>query len=252
MQERLYDLKQDATFLSNCFDISLLQKIQSGEVEVCESENGFICVEKKLGVNWLYYFLVYPYSFNINVDFPLFINLIYTKNKNVESFKKALNGLGFRLQREYCLLEKVESKMNLSGGGGIIDYAQSCEKEEIEKILNACFDKVLDEIPSSKVLEDFIKLKQVLVAKDGGEILGVLVFSVKRVISIVESLCVKQSCRAKGIGSMLLNKYLFLTQKTQQKLWVRADNIKARGLYTKYGFVFSGQVNAVWVRENAI
>lgn len=119
-------------------------------------------------------------------------------------------------------------------------------------MLNANFDKVLDKIPSSKVLEDFIKLKQVLVAKDGGEILGVLVFSVKRVISIVESLCVKQSCRAKGIGSMLLNKYLFLTQKTQQKLWVRADNIKARGLYTKYGFVFSGQVNAVWVRENAI
>lgn len=119
-------------------------------------------------------------------------------------------------------------------------------------MLNANFDKVLDKIPSPRDLDCLIANYQVLVAKDNGEILGVLLFSLKRAVSVVEFLCVKSSCRARGIGSMLLGAYLFLTQKTQQKLWVRADNVKARELYARYNFVFSGQVNVVWGRENVV
>lgn len=121
MQRKLYDLKQDATFLSNCFDIALLQRIQRGEIEVCWSQSGFVCVDRKLGVHWLYYFLVFPYCFNINVDLPLFTNLIYTENKNVEAFKDVLNGLGFKLKTENLMLEhKAQCNLQYGGGGGAL------------------------------------------------------------------------------------------------------------------------------------
>ncbi|MCI5969109.1 hypothetical protein [Helicobacter sp.] len=135
MQERLYRLKQDATFLSNCFDISLLQKIKSGAVEVCESESGFVCVEKKLGVDWLYYFLVAPYCFMLSEDLPIFTNLFYTDGIKVESFKRVLSEIGFKQQRENLMLmrtkaENMESKMDFSCGGGALLIMRKVAKKK--------------------------------------------------------------------------------------------------------------------------
>ena len=106
----------------------------------------------------------------------------------------------------------------------------------------------VDEVMQKDYYEDLIRNNALLVAREEGEIVGYLVYSIKEVsipimkyrkMLYIDSICVDEKCRGRGIGTRMLEYAKDLAEKsacTELSLSVCHSNASAIKIYEDFGF----------------
>jgi len=181
-------------------------------------------------------------------DKPLVMELVY-RNEN-ETVASQLDFWGSRGFRPYIYRQRmngVPEKLLLeseSKGQHAVKNAAGEQAEQIRAMIAEMFDPYLGCIPSLDEVLEYINKEEMLVSEDGsGNILGVLHIGSKNSAHFVRHLLVHPDARGRGIAKGLLAHFARSVGNQADgriQLWVKKDNISARGLYEWAGFKYDG------------
>jgi GNAT superfamily N-acetyltransferase len=134
-----------------------------------------------------------------------------------------------------------------------VDFATHSDAQVIPGLIERCFDRLADQLPTPYEIEAAIAARQVFVAKENGEIAALLFFETQGLASTVRYWLVADKSQGKGFGSALMRHY-FSSQTAVRRfiLWVTATNDNAIQKYQHYGYAPDGLVDHVLVNEPAI
>ncbi len=133
-------------------------------------------------------------------------------------------------------------------------YADTTQTGEIHRLISESFDRYLGCVPAMAELEEYIRKNEVLVAEDeAGRLQGILHIGSKNSAYFIWHLLVMPEVRGKGVAKILLTHFFNninnrenLNAKVQ--LWVKKDNLSARGLYEAAGLKYDGWESVGFVR----
>lgn len=125
-----------------------------------------------------------------------------------------------------------------------VTYAGSRHAAAIQEMISSEFDPYLGCVPSLLEVEQYIKQEEIITVPDErGGVAGVLHIGGKGATCFIWHLVVSPRERNKGVAKKLLAQLGLLLQETDNakiQLWVKRDNLSARGLYEKAGFEYDG------------
>jgi hypothetical protein len=129
---------------------------------------------------------------------------------------------------------------------GMIEFGRIADAPGIVDLLEGAFDRFGEQLPLPYEIEAAIQARQVLVARHGGKIAGLLFFETQGFSSTLRFWAVADRYRALKFGSALMRQY-FATQSAVKRfvLWVAADNMNAVQKYGHYGYKPDGLVDYV-------
>ncbi len=191
-------------------------------------------------------------------DKPLVMELVYkNENEAVESQLDFWSSRGFRpyIYRlrmngitERLLLESESKNMHA------VKNAVCQQAEQIRGLIAEMFDPYLGCIPTLDEVAEYIKKEEMLVSEDqDGSILGVLHIGSRNSAHFVRHLLVHPDARGKGIAKGLLAHFARSVSGQGDgriQLWVKKDNINARGLYEWAGFKYDGWQSTGLIRNS--
>lgn len=223
-------LRKDKSFITNCFNFEIMKSLNQDNI--IKTKSGIIFFKYEFDAKWLYYFLVFPYSFKIANESKIVTNIIY-RNERKNDFCKMLE--------ENCLIAKRKFlKMTKNSSGdfkcdGIL-YASINEIKCIMELLGQSFHKTFDRLIDEVNLRRLIMKHQVLVLKIEDKIVGVLIFAILGSLSRLEFLCVDKRYQKMGFGRELMKRYFSEIGHKKSELWVSSSNEMAIYFYEKLGY----------------
>ena len=113
-------------------------------------------------------------------------------------------------------------------------------KDLIEKTL----DKYTGDILSYEEVRTFVENKNIICAYLKGKLSGILQFEIKNNVVWLGHITVASDFRGKGIAGELVKAYIIKNAKqpnTRYQLWVIQDNVSAKSLYHKFGFIYGSK-----------
>lgn len=118
------------------------------------------------------------------------------------------------------------------------------------ELIERSFDRYGEQIPTLYELETAIDNHQVLVARHGGELAGLLFFETQGLASSVRFWAVSERFRDRRVGSALMQHYFQIHGSVRRfTLWVNASNENAITKYRHYGYTPDGLMDHVLVNQ---
>jgi len=159
-----------------------------------------------------------------------------------------LKTVGFRQYTRLCRMARtapIEMQQQSSSDSQIV-YATQADCRAILDLLERSFNRYAEQLPMLYELEAAVAGRQILVAKHGNAIAGLLFFETQGFTSTTRYWLVDEQFRSFRFGSALMRRY-FETQSAVRRfiLWVIADNENAIQKYHHYGFAPDGLVDCV-------
>lgn len=126
-----------------------------------------------------------------------------------------------------------------------LKYAET-EKEAhlIRKLFEDSLDKYTGDLMSINEIKSFIEGKNIICAYINDQFCGALQFEVKINIIWLGHIATDLNYRGNGIANHLVRKYIEDNSRgdnSRYQLWVINDNIAAKSLYTKFGFIYTNK-----------
>src|ERR1051326_7830850 len=130
--------------------------------------------------------------------------------------------------------------------GAALTIADESDSAEILKLIETCFNPLVDNFPLPYELQEAIADRQILVVKQEGKIAGALFFETQGLTSALRYWVVAESFRGQHVGSGLMQRY-FKSQDGVVRfiLWVSAANADALPKYEHFGYKPDGLVDQV-------
>lgn len=213
------------------------------------ASNVFLLVEKD-NFYQLYFFIN---SINENVhlvtDKPITMEIVYrgAQNKPLDlirfwernEFKEHLTRDNFSLT--YGKFNQIE----LNKTSVQLKYAETTEEAYlIKQLFEGSLDKYTGDLMSINEINTFINDKNIICAYIDNQFCGALQFEVKNNIIWLGHIVTDLNCRGNGIANHLVKKYIqdnTIGDQSRYQLWVINDNIAAKSLYTKFGFIYTNK-----------
>ncbi len=210
--------------------------------------------------HWRIYYHIRELGAEIELpkDKPLVFELVY-KNEN-----EALgNQLNFWVQKGFNpYIRRLRMNGNpenfnyiQSNSTGRVIYADTKQTGEIHRLISETFDRYLGCVPTIAELEEYIKKNEVLTAEDEeGRLQGILHIGSKNSAYFIWHLLVLPEARGKGAAKRLLTRFFNEINNSEKvntkvQLWVKKDNLSARGLYEATGLKYDGWESIGFVKE---
>ncbi len=210
--------------------------------------------------HWRIYYHIRELDAEIELpkDKPLVFELVY-RNEN-EALRNQLDfweQKGFKPYIHRLRMNGNPENLNViqSNSTGRVIYADTKQTGEIQQLITEAFDRYLGCVPIMAELEEYIKKNEVLAAEDeDGRLQGILHIGSKNSTYFIWHLLVMSEARGKGVAKRLLTHFfnnINSSDKTNTKLqlWVKKDNVSARGLYEAAGLKYDGWESVGFVRK---
>jgi hypothetical protein len=146
---------------------------------------------------------------------------------------------GFRQRTR--LLRMVRAVQPVTGhgieGDGEVELAKPADARDIQDLLERSFDRFGEQLPLGYEIESAIEAGQILAARHGEKIAGLLFFETQGFSSTLRFWAVAGEYQGHKFGSRLMRRY-FATQSLVRRfvLWVAADNARTIEKYSHYGY----------------
>jgi hypothetical protein len=164
----------------------------------------------------------------------------------------ALQSAGFRryarLQR-MARAGRLEESQSATGDIQVV-YAEKSDCLAIVNLIESAFDHYAEQLPILHEVESAVQDQQILVAKVGSDLGGLLFFETQGLASTVRFWVVDERFRTLRAGSALMLSY-FKTQSAVRRftLWVNSNNANAIQKYGHYGYAPNGLVDHVLANQ---
>jgi hypothetical protein len=165
------------------------------------------------------------------------------------SLLPALESAGFRRYTRLQRMTKI-GRPDFMAGDLQIDFAGKVDGQAVFALIENLFDRFGEQLPLLYEIESAIENRQILTARHGGELAGLLYFETQGFASTVRFWAVVEKYRALKIGSALMQQY-FKTQESVRRftLWVNSDNENAIQKYRHYGYAPDGLIDQVLAKQ---
>lgn len=150
----------------------------------------------------------------------------------------------FRMARIATFGAPGEALANAKGGG--TEIAGRADAPLIRDLLESCFDRHAEQLPTLYEIEAALDAGSVLVTRGASGLAGLIHFETRTMTSILRYWLVTPSYRGRGVGSRLMRRYFDLHPNIHRfLLWVLAHNSDVIAQYTGYGFAQDGLIDVV-------
>jgi ribosomal protein S18 acetylase RimI-like enzyme len=130
-----------------------------------------------------------------------------------------------------------------------VELAALSDADQLLKLLETSFDPLKEQIPFKRELVLGIEKGSILVVRKDQVLAGLLYHETMGITSILRYWLVSEHYRNRGIGSVLMSRYLSLYPNVKRfMLWVLTDNVDAISKYRHYGFKEDSLVDIVMIR----
>jgi len=131
-----------------------------------------------------------------------------------------------------------------------IGFAHKKDSQTILDLICQSFDKYAEQLPVLSEIETATECHQILAARNGESIAGLLYFEDQGFTSTVRYWLVDRRFRDRGFGSALMRYYLHRPSPIRRFiLWVIADNLHAIAKYRQHGFAPEGLLDYVLANQ---
>lgn len=181
----------------------------------------------------------------------IMIDLVGDENA-LGSLLALLESTGFRRYTRLCRMTCTGRPAPRQSYDGDLrpGYAVRADCDPILNLLDRSFDRYAEQLPTLHEIETAVDERQILAAKCGDELAGLLFFETQGFTSAVRYWLVVEKFRASRYGSALMRRYFAVHSAVQRfVLWVVADNAAAIQKYQHYGFVPDKLVDQVLANE---
>lgn len=118
-----------------------------------------------------------------------------------------------------------------------VRYASEDDLPIISQCLHKYFDEKTEQIPYDEELVDYTKQEHVLVCKEGGKVVGFVIFELNATTLYLRYWFTHPDYRDRKVGSRLLRRFFEEGKDTKRQLfWVISTNENAIVRYKHYGF----------------
>jgi ribosomal protein S18 acetylase RimI-like enzyme len=215
-----------------------------------DSNSNLILLVEKPNFFQLYFFINnLNEQLAIHVEKPITMEILYrgTANKPIELINFwERNGFKQHLTRDNLSLSL--NKLNhvvIKNNHVLIKYAESNEESiAIKSLFESSLDLYTGDSLSLDEINEFINKKNVICAYIDNQFCGALQFEIKNNIIWLGHIVTDLNYRGNGIANLLVKKYIednAINPNSRYQLWVIDDNIAAKSLYTKFGFIYSNK-----------
>lgn len=176
------------------------------------------------------------------MDMPICAELIYPANRRPDIAQDILLHNGFRFVRTMFYYSKDMRGVSVADMEQIppLSYAMPDDREQIMGMIQAAFDMTLDEILTSKELEQAIADGRVLTVREAAfPVAAAVLVEAGNAIGL-RTLVVDPRYRNKGYGLRLarqVQKVASIRGKRQIFIWVVENNAIAQATYAKAGYI---------------
>jgi hypothetical protein len=164
----------------------------------------------------------------------------------------AAESAGFRRYSRLVRLARAggPEQPGASAGEAEVARAEQSDVPAIVELLEGCFDRYADQLPTVYEIEAAVAARQILAVRWEGALAALLFFDTQGVTSTVRFWVVAERFRSKRFGGALIRHY-FATHPNVRRfiLWVTADNENAVEKYRHYGYGPDGLVDHVLVNS---
>lgn len=235
-----------------------LQYIAARELFYISSSSNLCLLVKKKDFYKLYYYINdHGEGMYINAGLPVMMEILYRGlAEKPLKIMKYWEKCGFKehLSRD-CMVAayKQTALPSLNFSGTEIKYAESeAEISFTKDLIEKSLDKFSGDILSYDEVKSFVKKKNVICAYWEEKLCGILQFEIKNNVVWLGHIAIANEFRGKGIANELVKAYLVdnaVKQDTRYQLWVIQDNMAAKTLYQKFGFIYGNKSTASMLKH---
>jgi hypothetical protein len=163
-------------------------------------------------------------------------------------WRRLFESVGFSPYARLCRLVRTGPGSSPASNGSSegIEYALGADCGLIHKLLDRSFDPYAEQLPTAGEIERAIEARQILVARQQGDLRGLLFFETQGLSSTVRYWLVGEAWRGNGVGGALMRRYLELHHSGRRfTLWAIDSNQNALAKYAHYGFEPDGLVDQI-------
>ena len=226
------------------------QLIDDGKLFYYEtSGNVFLLVEKESFYQLYFFINNLNETVNLLTNKPITMEIVFRGPAN-----KPLDLIGFWERNEFkehltrdnlSLTYGKLKQIDLNNTSVQLKYADT-EKEVhlIKELFEDSLDQYTGDLMSINEIKSFINNKNIICAYIDNRFCGALQFEVKNNIIWLGHIATDLNFRGNGIASHLVKKYIddnTIGDNSRYQLWVINDNIAAKSLYTKFGFIYTNK-----------
>lgn len=226
------------------------QLIYDGRLYFCETNsNIFFLIEENSYFKLYYLINDTDEDIKISSDKPVTMEIVYrgplNKPNNLINFWER-NGFKQHLTRDNLSLTygKV-NQIEVSNPKVHLKYAENIEDARlIKNLFESSLDKYTGDLLSISEVFEFVKKKNIICAYINIEFCGALQFEIKNNIIWLGHIVTDPNYRGNGIANLLVKKYIednALSSNSKYQLWVIDDNIAAKSIYNKFGFLYTNK-----------
>ena len=208
-------------------------------------EDNNLFLFKKRAADYLCYYYISDFSDSsiLNTTFetitePVVVEIPYkSSNTKISNVLDFFDNLGFKtiLCRERYKISALDNSSSLDSN---ICYAKEEDLSTISKILNTTYNIHTGCVPEDNLLLKDITNQKIIISKFDNEIVGILHFENSPKKAEIRHIVVLEEYRNKNIASSLIDFYHSIIQnKANAVVWVSKDNLIAKKLYEKKGYL---------------
>jgi len=131
-----------------------------------------------------------------------------------------------------------------------IELAMEFDAGSIMALLEREFDIYGEQVPNKDEIAEAVRSRQILAARQGGELAGILYFESQGVTSTLRFWAVAEKFRSLKFGSALMRSYLASQSAVKRfLLWVACNNRDAISKYGYYGYKPDGMIDEIMANK---
>jgi ribosomal protein S18 acetylase RimI-like enzyme len=131
-----------------------------------------------------------------------------------------------------------------------VEFAEDVDVAAIVSFLERLLDPYTDQIPDENELREASARRNIILARRGKSIGGMLLFETKGLTSHLRYWYVDENARNQGIGARLIRQFFCLSRYSKRViLWVVSKNLDAISKYRHYGFLPDALVDRIMIRR---
>jgi GNAT superfamily N-acetyltransferase len=131
-----------------------------------------------------------------------------------------------------------------------VEFAEAEDTAAVAAFLGRLLDPYTDQIPDENEIREAAVNRNILLARRGEAVVGLLHFEIAGLTSHVRYWYVDSSARNQGIGGGLIRQYFRLSAGSKRLiLWVVGDNSDSIAKYSHYGFRPDTLVDRIMIRR---
>ena len=249
--------ERGGTLRTNFFidPLRLSNYLKEGFIYYVNSEQGILLLRKDWDFYHLYYYTNSLESLKILISTYLpqvkLVTDIIGQDLLVMQTVEIFETVGFKSKKKLCRYVRMNNlNSNYYLKSNEVSLAVIEDAKQIGNLFIENFNKLFEQVPNLKDVENLIAQRKILVVKNKDTIKGFLVRTATGKTAVLNNFLVDKLYRQENIGTKLLQHYINESQDSKRMiLWVIAENEVATNIYKKHGYFEDNLIDYILVND---